>query len=213
MGDTPIPVVKYELTTMATSDNLKIRSFIALPIPDPVTDVLRGTIKNLDDGIGERIRWVRPEGIHLTLKFMGDIDVKVINELVSLLPAVANGFAPFELTMAELGCFPNNRSPRVLWAGVKGNLSALRDLHIAIDSLVGNIGLPREQREFSPHLTLGRVNRNLSESHLQQIGQLVETTNLPDKPSWTNQTVDLMRTELDPAGSRHYLVDSFPLLS
>ena len=198
---------------MATSNNLKIRSFIALPIPDPVRDVLQGTIKTLDDGIGERIRWVRPEGIHLTLKFMGDIDVTVINKLLSLLPAVANGFTPFELTMAELGCFPNNRRPRVLWAGVKGNLSVLRDLHIAIDNLVGDVGLPREQREFSPHLTLGRVNRNLSESHIRQIGRLVDTTDLPDNPSWTNQTVDLMRTELDPAGSRHYLVESFPLLS
>ena len=198
---------------MATSNNLKIRSFIALPIPDPVRDVLQGTIKTLDDGIGERIRWVRPEGIHLTLKFMGDIDLKVINELVSLLPAVTNEFAPFELTMAELGCFPNNRRPRVLWAGVKGNLSTLRDLHIAIDSLVGNVGLPREQRGFSPHLTLGRVNRNLSENHIRHIGELIKTTNLPDNPSWINQTIDLMRTELDPAGSRHYLVKSFPLLS
>jgi 2'-5' RNA ligase len=89
----------------------------------------------------------------------------------------------------------------------------LRDLHIAIDNLVGDVGLPREQREFSPHLTLGRINRNLSESHIRQIGQLVDTTDLPDNPSWTNQTVDLMRTELDPAGSRHYLVESFPLLS
>ena len=198
---------------MSTSNDLKIRSFIALPIPDPVRDVLRGTIENLDHGIGERIRWVRPEGIHLTLKFMGDIDVKVINELVSLLPAVANGFAPFELTMAELGCFPNNRRPRVLWAGVTGNLSALRDLHIAIDSLVGSIGLPREQREFSPHVTLGRVNRNLSESHIRHIGKLIKTTNLPDNPSWINPTIDLMRTDLDPGGSRHYLVKSFPLLS
>ena len=198
---------------MATSNNLKIRSFIALPIPDPVRDVLQGTIKTLDDGIGERIRWVRPEGIHLTLKFMGDIDVTVINKLLSLLPEVANGFTPFELTMAQLGCFPNNRRPRVLWAGVKGNLSALRDLHIAIDSLAGNIGLPREDREFSPHLTLGRVNRNLSESHIHHIGNLIKTTNLPDSPSWINQTIDLMRTELDPAGSRHYLVESFPLLS
>ena len=198
---------------MATSNNLKIRSFIALPIPDPVRDVLQGTIKTLDDGIGERIRWVRPEGIHLTLKFMGDIDVKVINELVSLLPAVANGFAPFELTMAELGCFPNNRRPKVLWAGVKGNLSTLRDLHIAIDSLVGNVGLPREQRGFSPHLTLGRVNRNLSENHIRHIGELIKTTNLPDNPSWINPTINLMRTELDPAGSRHYLVKSFPLPS
>ena len=198
---------------MATSNNLKIRSFIALPIPDPVRDLLRGTIKNLDDGMGGRIRWVRPEGIHLTLKFMGDIDVTVINKLLSLLPEVANGFTPFELTMAQLGCFPNNRRPRVLWAGVKGNLSALRDLHIAIDSLAGNIGLPREDREFSPHLTLGRVNRNLSESHIRHIGNLIKTTNLPDSPSWINQTIDLMRTELDPAGSRHYLVESFPLLS
>ena len=198
---------------MSTSNDLKIRSFIALPIPDPVRDVLRGTIENLDDGIGERIRWVRPEGIHLTLKFMGDIDVKVINELVSLLPAVANEFAPFELTLAELGCFPNNRRPRVLWAGVKGNLSTLRDLHIAIDSLVGNVGLPREQREFSPHLTLGRVKRNLSENHIRHIGELIKTTNLPDNPSWINPTINLMRTELDPAGSRHYLVKSFPLLS
>ena len=198
---------------MATSNNLKIRSFIALPIPDPVRDVLQGTIKTLDDGIGERIRWVRPEGIHLTLKFMGDIDVTVINKLLSLLPAVANGFTPFELTMGELGCFPNNRRPRVLWAGVKGNLNVMRDLHIAIDSLVGDVGLPREHREFSPHLTLGRVNRNLSESHIRQIGQLIDTTDLPDNPSWTNQTVDLMRTGLDPAGSRHYLVEPFPLLS
>ena len=198
---------------MATSDNLKIRSFIALPIPDPVRDVLRGTIKNLDEDIGKRVRWVRPEGIHLTLKFMGDIDLKVINELVSLLPAVANEFAPFELTLAELGCFPNNRRPRVLWAGVKGNLSTLRDLHIAIDSLVGNVGLPREQRGFSTHLTLGRVNRNLSENHTRHIGELIKTTNLPDNPSWINPTINLMRTELDPAGSRHYLVKSFPLLS
>ena len=198
---------------MATSDNLKIRSFIALPIPDPVRDVLRGTIKNLDEDIGKRVRWVRPEGIHLTLKFMGDIDLKVINELVSLLPAIANEFDPFELTLAELGCFPNNRRPRVLWAGVKGNLSTLRDLHIAIDSLVGNVGLPREQRGFSPHLTLGRVNRNLSENHTRHIGELIKTTNLPDNPSWINPTINLMRTELDPAGSRHYLVKSFPLLS
>ena len=129
------------------------------------------------------------------------------------MPEVANGFTPFELTMAQLGCFPNNRRPRVLWAGVKGNLSALRALHIAIDSLAGNIGLPREDREFSPHLTLGRVNRNLSESHIRHIGNLIKTTNLPDSPSWINQTIDLMRTELDPAGSRHYLVESFPLLS
>ncbi|MEE2880697.1 MAG: RNA 2',3'-cyclic phosphodiesterase [Chloroflexota bacterium] len=198
---------------MVASDNLKIRSFISLPISDQVRDMLRKTIKELDGVIQDNIRWVRPEGIHLTLKFMGDIDSNKIEALLLLLPEITTEFAPFELTLSELGCFPNNRRPRVLWAGVKGNLSILQDLHLALDNVVNQVGLPRERRSFSPHLTLGRVRRNVSESEVNQIGQIIGSTSLPDTPSWTNRTVDLMRTELDPEGSRHYLVGSFPMLS
>lgn len=197
---------------MRTSDNRKIRSFIALPISGPVRDTLRNTIKELDVALEDKIRWVRPEGIHLTLRFMGNVDPKIIEGLLLLLPDLVTGFKPFELTISELGCFPNNRRPRVLWAGVKGDLSILRDLHLAVDNVVDKVGLPTEQRGFSPHLTLGRVHRNLSEREIKKIGQLIGTTSLPDIPSWINRTVDLMRTELDPEGSRHYLVGSFPLL-
>lgn len=197
---------------MRTSDNRKIRSFIALPISGPVRDTLRNTIKELDVALEDKIRWVSPEGIHLTLRFMGNVDPKIIEGLLLLLPDLVTGFKPFELTISELGCFPNNRRPRVLWAGVKGDLSILRDLHLAVDNVVDKVGLPTEQRGFSPHLTLGRVHRNLSEREIKKIGQLIGTTSLPDIPSWINRTVDLMRTELDPEGSRHYLVGSFPLL-
>ena len=197
---------------MRTSDNRKIRSFIALPISGPARDTLRNTIKELDVTLGDKIRWVRPEGIHLTLKFMGDVDPKIIEGLLLLLPDLVTGFKPFELTISELGCFPNNRRPRVLWAGVQGDLSILRDLHLAVDNVVNKVGLPAERRDFSPHLTLGRVRRALSEREIKKIGQLIGTTNLRDTPSWINRTVDLMRTELDPEGSRHYLVGSFPLL-
>jgi len=197
---------------MRTSDNRKIRSFIALPISGPVRDTLRNIIKELDVALEDKIRWVRPEGIHLTLRFMGNVDPKIIEGLLLLLPDLVTGFKPFELTISELGCFPNNRRPRVLWAGVKGDLSILQDLHLAVDNVVDKTGLPTEQRGFSPHLTLGRVHRNLSEREIKKIGQLIGTTSLPDIPSWINRTVDLMRTELDPEGSRHYLVGSFPLL-
>jgi len=198
---------------MATSDRLKIRSFISLPISDQVRDILRKTINEIDGVIQDKIRWVRPEGIHLTLKFMGDINTDKIDALLLLLPEVATEVTPFELTLSELGCFPNNRRPRVLWAGVKGDLSTLQNLHLAVDNVVEKVGLPRERRGFSPHLTLGRVRRNISEREVDQIGQIIGLTSLPNTPSWTNQTVDLMRTELDPEGSRHYLVGSFPMLS
>ena len=198
---------------MATSDRLKIRSFISLPISEQARGILRKTINEIDGAIQDKIRWVRPEGIHLTLKFMGDINTDKIDALLLLLPEVATEVTPFELTLSELGCFPNNRRPRVLWAGVKGDLSTLQNLHLAVDNVVEKVGLPRERRGFSPHLTLGRVRRNISEREVDQIGQIIGLTSLPNTPSWTNQTVDLMRTELDPEGSRHYLVGSFPMLS
>ena len=198
---------------MATSDRLKIRSFISLPISDQVRGILRKTINEIDGVIQDKIRWVRPEGIHLTLKFMGEINTDKIDALLLLLPEIATEVTPFELTLSELGCFPNNRRPRVLWAGVKGDLSTLQNLHLAVDNVVEKVGLPRERRGFSPHLTLGRVRRNISEREVDQIGKIIGLTSLPNTPSWTNQTVNLMRTELDPEGSRHYLVDSFPMLS
>ena len=198
---------------MATSDRLKIRSFISLPISEQARGILRKTINEIDGAIQDKIRWVRPEGIHLTLKFMGDIKTDKIDALLLLLPEIATEVTPFELTLSELGCFPNNRRPRVLWAGVKGDLSTLQNLHLAVDNVVEKVGLPRERRGFSPHLTLGRVRRNISEREVDQIGQIIGLTSLPNTPSWTNQTVDLMRTELDPEGSRHYLVGSFPMLS
>ena len=198
---------------MATSARLKLRSFISLPLSELARGILRKTINEIDGAIQDKIRWVRPEGIHLTLKFMGDIKSDKIDALLLLLPEIATEVTPFKLTLSELGCFPNNRRPRVLWAGVKGDLSILQNLHLAGDNVVEQVGLPRERRGFSPHLTLGRVRRNKSEREVDQIGQIIGLTSLPNTPSWTNQTVDLMRTELDPEGSRHYLVGSFPLQS
>jgi len=169
---------------------------------------LEAVVKILDPEIGRHIRWVRPEGIHVTLKFMGDIPVATAENILEVLPAVTAGFSPFELAISGLGAFPNLRRPRVLWAGLTGELKRLSELQAAVDDAVGKLGLPKEQRPFSPHLTLGRVRREVTDGHLRKIEEVMSAAEPPAASPWTAGTVNLMRTELDPAGSRHYLVGS-----
>ena len=191
-----------------TTPGKPIRSFIAIPVPAAGIQALGDAVKRLGSDIGGSVRWVRPDGIHLTLKFMGDIPAEMAERVLAALPTVTARFSPLELSISGLGVFPNPRRPRVLWAGVHGDLESLAALQLAVDDAVGELGLPREQRAFSPHLTLGRVRRDVTEGQLRKIGQVMEGGELPASPPWTADTVNLMRTELDPAGSRHYLVGS-----
>ncbi|MEC8857715.1 MAG: RNA 2',3'-cyclic phosphodiesterase [Chloroflexota bacterium] len=189
----------------------KVRSFIAIPVPSERIEALEQSVKHLDEEIGRHVRWVRPEGIHLTLKFMGDIPAATAERVLEALLPVTAGFNSFQLSISGLGVFPNSRRPRVLWAGLDGGLKSLSELHMAVDEAVGKLGLPKDQRPFSPHLTLGRVRRDAAEGQLQKIGEAMSSTKIPSVPAWLADTVNLMRTELDPAGSRHYLMGSAPI--
>ena len=193
---------------MTASRGKMVRSFIAIPVPRSGIEVLERAVKRLDSEIGGQVRWVRPRGIHLTLKFMGDIPASTLERVLEALPQVTASFNFFEISMSGLGVFPNPRRPRVLWAGLDGDLATLSALQIAVDQAVEKLGLPKDDRPFSPHLTLGRVRRNTNEEQSRKIGYLMTNTRLQAPPSWTVETVDLMRTELDPTGSRHYLVGS-----
>ncbi len=193
---------------MTASREEMVRSFISIPVPKAGIEVLERAVKRLDSEIGGQVRWVRPRGIHLTLKFMGDIPASTVERVLEALPEVAAAFSPFEISMSGLGVFPNSRRPRVLWAGLDGDLATLLALQIAVDQAVEKLGLPKEDRPFSPHLTLGRVRRDTNEEQSRKIGYLMSNTVLQAVPSWPVERVDLMRTELDPTGSRHYLVGS-----
>jgi 2'-5' RNA ligase len=184
----------------------QVRSFIAIPVPDEGIQALEAVVQTFDSEIGHQVRWVRSEGIHLTLKFMGNIPAGMVDRVLAALPGVTAKFSPLKVGIAGLGVFPNLRQPRVLWAGLDGDLSTLAALQLAVDDAVGELGLPKEQRAFSPHLTLGRVRREASDGQLRKIGEVVSAAKLAVSPSWTASAVDLMRTELNPAGSRHYLV-------
>ncbi len=196
---------------MTMQGQKKVRSFIAIPVPDEGIRALEEIVEGLEPEIGRHVRWVRPEGIHLTLKFMGDIEVATAGKILENLPPVTASFSPFGLAIHGLGVFPNSRRPRVLWAGLDGDLETLSALQLAVDDAVGELGLPKEERAFSPHLTLGRVRREVTEGQLRKIGEVMSSIAPPAAVGWTADTVNLMRTELDPAGSRHYLVGSASL--
>ena len=191
---------------MTISGEKEVRSFIAIPVPDQGIEALQDTVQKLESDIGRSVRWVRLDGIHLTLKFMSDIPADTVEQVLEALPQVASQFPSIKLAISGLGVFPNTRRPRVLWAGLTGELEALSELQSAVDDMVGRLGLPKGLRPFSPHVTLGRVRRETSESQLRKIGEIMADAAPPSAVPWTANTVNLMRTELDPAGSRHYLV-------
>lgn len=193
---------------MTTPGEKRVRSFIAIPVHSAGIQALEETVQRLDSDLGKSVRWVRPEGIHLTLKFLGDIPAGMVERVLESLPPVTARFSPFELVISGMGVFPNPQRPRVLWAGIAGDVKILSALQMAVDDAVGKLGLRQEQRAFAPHLTLGRVLRDVPEMQLRKIGQTMVVGKLPDIPPWTADTVNLMRTELDPDGSRHYVVGS-----
>ncbi len=136
-----------------------LRTFIAVRLPEPVLEALGKLAAGVaQDWPPRGVRWVRAEGIHLTLRFLGDTEEEQIAALKLGLDEAVAGFAPFELCFGDMGCFPNVRRPRVIWAGVADAGERLAPLQKAVERMVRAQGWEREQgKAFRPHLTLGRV--------------------------------------------------------
>ncbi len=116
-----------------------------------------GAIQAALESVPLPVRWARPQGIHLTLKFLGEVASERLPAIQEALSLAGRGIEPFRLEAAGVGTFPESGSPRVIWVGVRGDLEALGRLHEGIDVALEGIGFPAEARDYHPHLTLGRV--------------------------------------------------------
>ncbi len=135
-----------------------IRAFIAIDLPPAVKAALGDLATTLAGGLPRgAVRWVRPEQMHLTLRFLGDTPADRLPAIYAAMDGVAAGRAPFALRLTELGCFPNARRPRVVWVGLGGDAAALAALAAALNAALSGLGLPPEDKPFRAHLTLGRV--------------------------------------------------------
>ena len=187
-----------------------IRAFLAITLS---SDVLTG-IGGLQDRLKRElpsglVRWVRPEGIHLTLRFLGDTPVEQVDSVAQAAHDASAPHAPFALAVRGTGCFPNPHRPRVIWAGVHEPTGTLARLQRDIERMIQPLGFPPEGRPFRPHLTLGRV-RGRDRGAIQTLGETVCGATFPGGQMHVD-AVHLIRSELLPGGAVYTRLSSAPL--
>jgi 2'-5' RNA ligase len=181
-----------------------LRTFIAVKLSENIIAELRHLQGHLRDQLAPgSVRWVRPEIIHLTLKFLGDTPLAQVEEVKVALGAAAEAAHPFEFTVGGLGCFPNTRRPRVIWVGLQEHTGALMHLRNLVENHVAPVGFPTEKRRFNPHLTLGRIHRRASKSEVREIGQLVASSAIGTLGEVAVTSVSYLKSDLRPSGAVH----------
>jgi 2'-5' RNA ligase len=148
-----------------------IRTFVAVEISSAVRHCAAELIDQLRAAPVD-VKWVEPDNIHLTLKFLGDVDSRKVHEVCRAVEQAADGLAPFELEVRGAGAFPNLRRPRTLWLGAGQGGREVGVLAERVESKLHKLGYRREGRRFHAHLTLGRVRRG--GPGIAQLGQLLE---------------------------------------
>ena len=179
---------------MTSPDTLRL--FIAINLPEEVKVELARLQQALEDT--EEIRWTPVQQIHLTLKFLGEVDSASVNDLKAALQRASAGVKPFVLEAVGVGAFPNLRRPRVLWAGLEGDLGSLKALQERIQHETTAWGRP-DDKPFSAHLTIGRVK----EGRTPDLRAWSARTATMRFGSWQATQIHLMRSVLSPGGATH----------
>jgi 2'-5' RNA ligase len=180
----------------------EIRTFVAIELDHAFKVALGQVQARLKSSRVSRIgRWVSPDSIHLTLKFMGNVPVEQVEEIGQAVDRACESFAPFHISLAGLGCFPNARRPRVIWIGIGGDSETLARLQHSVDSELNRIGFKPERRSFKPHLTLARIRDKARPSEREEMGMLISAEQVATTVSMTVREVSLMRSDLKPSGA------------
>lgn len=178
-----------------------LRAFIAIELPPAIRDPMARIMESLDRGLPRRsVRWVRPDGIHLTLKFLGDTPASQLDHVQSLMAAAAREVTPFECVVAGLGCFPSPRQPRIVWVGLHEPSGVLNRLQRAIEAGAARLGYPKDDRPFNPHLTLGRLGREVQGQDARRVGENVQVAGVGELGTFRVEAVSLMSSDLRRGG-------------
>ena len=183
-----------------------LRTFIAIELDQEVRDGLSRVQGKFKRGAPDgAVKWVNPEAVHLTLKFLGDTPVSKVSKVADALGAARKGLDAFDLSIEGRGCFPNCRRPRVIWVAARDlSGTTLVRLHAAIERLVSPLGFPTENRSFSPHLTLGRIARSASPAAEAAVGALIQESVVERIALQRVTTVSLIKSDLRPSGPVYF---------
>ncbi|HVP36891.1 MAG TPA: RNA 2',3'-cyclic phosphodiesterase [Terriglobales bacterium] len=184
-----------------------MRTFIAVELTEEFKkkiEEVQSPLKRL----GADVSWVKPGNVHATLKFLGEVPEDKIEKVFEGTEKSIQGIKGFKLNLKDLDCFPNIRRPRVVWIGVEKGKEELALMARKIEQEMENIGYPKENRKFSPHLTIGRVK---SPRNIEKLAEQIKIMNFQTEEIEIKEVV-VMRSQLNPAGAIYTPLKKIPLL-
>jgi 2'-5' RNA ligase len=195
-----------------------VRLFVAIELPQVWLDGLQALQERMKDALaadgqtqGVRVRWVKPEGIHLTLKFIGNVAPERLASIETQLVAAVPEPPGIQLRLGRAGSFADRRAPRVLWAGIETpQLPRLLQLAESIETWLAAAGVPRERRPFAPHLTLARLPDDVRDEQKRRIAEVTRGVEGESVAPFTVDHVSLMRSHIGPGGARYERVAAYP---
>lgn len=186
-----------------TREVTTLRTFVAVPLPTAVKEQLRRVQRYLEGAAGPSgVSWGDPQGLHITLKFLGNVQTDRVAAIADALRRGAEGILPFALTFSQLGAFPSLQRPRVVWIGATGAVDTLGALYEQIERELTALRFPPETRPFSPHITLGRVRDRPSPGLQQRLADAMgQAPALREPPTMLVEEVLLYQSTLTPRGA------------
>jgi 2'-5' RNA ligase len=189
----------------------KIRSFIAIELPAELKLYLANLQAKLKADNQPHIKWTNPDGIHLTLKFLGDIETSMIEPITQAMTDAAHKTSSFKLGVQQPGAFPSLQRVQVVWVGLGGEVDKLKQLHKLLDINLARLGFTAEQRPFKAHLTLARLGNEVSADERQQFGELVAATRLEAGQNIKVDSINLIKSQLTRGGAIYSRISSAEL--
>ncbi len=187
-----------------------IRSFLAIELPDEVKSALVVATDRLREAGVRGLRIVRPDNVHLTLRFLGDIRRSAIGPICDAVSRVARRHRPFSVELGEAGLFPPRGAPRVFWVGLAGDLDSLTSFHRDVEDSLGELGFERDRRGFRPHLTVARIRNSSPKEDRDSLLEAVRSAG-PIQGRIDVDAVHLIRSTLTPEGPIYERIASIRL--
>lgn len=184
----------------------KLRCFIAIDLPDN----LKREMVHIQERLKlwpARVKWIEEKNFHLTIKFLGDVPVNLISQIEEILNGISYQHKSWEVVLSEIGAFPNNRFPKVIWSGIKDSRQGLIKLWEDTEEGLEKLGFEKERRRFSPHLTLGRIKEDQPPGGFREIIEDIKLDNL----LFPINKIKLMKSQLSRTGPEYSCINSFYL--
>jgi RNA 2',3'-cyclic 3'-phosphodiesterase len=182
-----------------------LRCFIAIEIPVAIKKSISDIINSMKES-GADVKWVSDENIHITLQFLGETEESLIPDIKRAINEILAPYFPFYIKITGVGCFPSGRRPRVIWVGIE-EAQSLINLYNDISHEMTKLGYQKEERSFTPHITIGRVRSN---RNMRELLSSLESFKVTDFSGFEVQDVTLMKSELKPSGAKYYSLAEIP---